>query len=666
MSMDGETSEDKTEIIRNGMNGTVVAVDKVEDGKEIKSKAEEDEDPWSVAAVYTDDRPKWSELSLGGKLKRVLWEWIGKLCLVFVALYFFVVALNVMGDAFTLIGGSAASTALSDSTILENPITGLMIGVLITVILQSSSATTSIIVSMVASNIIQVQEAIPMVMGANIGTSITNTIVSGGQVNNRDEFRLSFAGATVHDCFNWLTVAIFLPLEMATGYLYHLTGAMVDASNLEGIAYTKRSKIVSPICDLIIQVDTGVLERIALGEIQPGEESLVKRWCETEDVYYTVNETKYDFINGTNYTYLEETDVYNYTIYIERCKHIFAYSELSDELIGLILLIFSLFLLMCCLISLVKILQSMLKGSTANVIMKFLNASFPGYLSWLTGYVAILIGMIFTLLLQSSSVFTSMITPLVGMKIITLERMYPLTLGSNLGTTCTSLLAAFASHGSVDFVEGVQISFCHLFFNLSGIIVWYPIPKFRKPPIGGAKYLGNTVAEYRWFSLAYLIIVFICLPLTVLALSFAGSEWVYLFTVIVLSIIFIVAVINILQAKCPRCLPKFMRTWEFLPLWMRSLEPYDRLVIWCGIGCGKCTAKCCKCCNHTEDLESAGKDKCIEDSGRTSKEFEMVVTDCLEGQSNPNCEDNVTIEGYKNLAYENEETDKHKHTNNIM
>ena len=65
--------------------------------------------------------------------------------------------------------------------------------------------------------VITVQPAIPMIMGANIGTSVTNTFVSMAQSGNQREFRRAFAGATIHDMFNWLTVLILLPLEWATG-----------------------------------------------------------------------------------------------------------------------------------------------------------------------------------------------------------------------------------------------------------------------------------------------------------------------------------------------------------------------------------------------------------------------------------------------------------------
>lgn len=72
--------------------------------------------------------------------------------------------------------------------------------------------------------------------------------------------------------------------------------------------------------------------------------------------------------------------------------------------------------------------------------------------------------------------------------------MYPLTLGSNIGTTITSILAALTA--DADMIKStMQISLCHLFFNITGIIIWYPIPFMRRLPIGAAKYLGTITAE---------------------------------------------------------------------------------------------------------------------------------------------------------------------------
>ena len=72
----------------------------------------------------------------------------------------------------------------ADSTLLNNPVVGVMIGVLVTVLVQSSSTSTTIIVGLVATDV-PVRTAIPMIMGSNIGTSVTNTIVSFTQISNR-------------------------------------------------------------------------------------------------------------------------------------------------------------------------------------------------------------------------------------------------------------------------------------------------------------------------------------------------------------------------------------------------------------------------------------------------------------------------------------------------
>jgi sodium-dependent phosphate cotransporter len=58
-----------------------------------------------------------------------------------------------------------------------------------------------------------------MIMGANIGTTVTNTIVSLAHMGRPEEFRRAFAAATCHDFFNYISVVVLLPLELATGYL---------------------------------------------------------------------------------------------------------------------------------------------------------------------------------------------------------------------------------------------------------------------------------------------------------------------------------------------------------------------------------------------------------------------------------------------------------------
>ena len=274
-------------------------------------------------------------------------------------------------------------------------------------------------------------------------------------------------------------------------------------------------------------------------------------------------------------------------------------SRMTDTAVGIILLFIALFLLCVCLVLIVKLLSSLFRGQIAHILRKFINADFPGCAKHFTGYIAILLGAGLTVLVQSSSIFTSSITPLVGIGVLGLDRMYPLTLGSNIGTTATGILAAFAQKSNVHLA--MQIALCHLFFNICGIIVFYPFPFFR-PPITAAKFLGVRTAKYRWFALIYLLAMFGVFPAIVFGLSLLS--WIALAAVFIpVGIVVIcVFIINLLQTKSPGCLPAKLRTWKWLPAPCRSLEPYDRAFVFMS-----CNYRCCRwcgCCKGiTEDQD---------------------------------------------------------------
>lgn len=265
---------------------------------------------------------------------------------------------------------------------------------------------------------------------------------------------------------------------------------------------------------------------------------------------------------------------------------VFHGSGLSEMWVGLLLLAISLFVLCSCLVLMVKLLHSLLAGRIAKVIRKTINADLPGRLSFLTGYVAILMGAGMTILVQSSSVFTSALTPLVGLGVIRLERMYPLTLGSNIGTTGTGLLAAMAASGD-KLGAALQIALCHLFFNISGILLFYPIPASRIP-IKLAKMMGNTTAQYRWFAVFYLVVVFFIVPGIVFSLSMLGLVPMSIVVGCILLILLVIIAINVMQRKYAHLLPTKLRSWDFLPIWLHSLDPLDWLV-------SRVVRQCCCC-----------------------------------------------------------------------
>ncbi|XP_051892991.1 sodium-dependent phosphate transport protein 2B-like isoform X1 [Pristis pectinata] len=581
----------------------------------------EPEDPWALPKLEATGT-KWSELSTRMKVFRVLIA-VLKIASLFGFLYFFVCSLDILSSAFQLVGGKTAGDIFKDNAVLANPVAGLVIGILVTVLVQSSSTSSSIVVSMVSSGLLGVKSAIPVIMGTNIGTSVTNTIVALMQSGDRNEFRRAFAGATVHDFFNWLSVLILLPIEAASGYLYHLTGIIVKSFDIESgeDAPDLLKVITDPLTKLIVQLDRSVINDIATGNPAAANKSLIKEWCKTTTELVEKNVTVPNELNCTSseFCWSDSNNTWTLknmseTINVEKCHHLFLTTTISDLGVGLILLAGSLLILCTCLILIVKLLNSMLKGQVASVIKKIINTDFKYPFGWVTGYIAIAVGAGMTFVVQSSSIFTSALTPLVGIGVISIERVYPLTLGSNIGTTTTAIIAALASPGKT-LANSLQIALCHFFFNISGIIIWYPMP-FMRLPIRLAKGLGTYTSKYRWFAVIYLILCFLLLPLIVFGLSVAGWQVLTGVGVPVVAFIIIAIIINIMQRKCPRFLPKVLQTWDFLPIWMHSLEPWDR-VIQRVMAC--CSTRCfgkCGCCKKNDE-ESLDKTE------KQSKSFEV-------------------------------------------
>ena len=442
----------------------------------------------------------------------------------------------------------------------------MLVGVLVTVLVQSSSTSTSIFITMVAADLLTVKQAISLIMGANIGTSVTSTIVALGQSGNRNEFRRAFAAATVHDMFNFLNVLVLLPLEVITGYLYALSKAIVDST--PGLQPGEKppdilKKLTKPFTSKIIGIDKKLITKIAEGKVDSDDDS------------------------------------------VGMIKHIFgdkSYSEdgKDDVLIGWIVLIISLTILCICLYTIVYLLKSILKGHIALWLHKGVNGQVPDIkcgetvtipMGWASGYLAMAVGLGLTICVQSSSITTSALTPLVGIGVITIERMYPVVLGANIGTCITGVLAALAASAD-KLALTLQVAYSHLFFNLTGIFIWYGIWPMRKFPIAAAKFLGNTTAKYRWFALAYLFFCFLIIPTIFMGIAFGGPGAIIPVVVLCVLVAIFVGVVNVMQSRYPERLPEKLRDWLWLPEPLRSLRPYDTYIF---APLGAHLGKCCKC-----------------------------------------------------------------------
>ncbi|EMI44985.1 Na/Pi symporter [Rhodopirellula sp. SWK7] len=360
-------------------------------------------------------------------------QWIA----VSILVYFLVCAVGLIGSGFKAATGDEAKEMFAFAT---NPFAGLVAGTVATALIQSSSTVTSIIVGLVAGGL-PVSVAVPMVMGANIGTSITNTIVSLGHVREKKEFARAFSAATVHDFFNLLSVVIFLPLEMAFGFLEKIGGALAGLF---------------------------VVENASMGSM-----NFVK--AATAPVVGTAK---------------------HYAL------------DLGDAVGGTLLIIGGVFLIFMTIHYVGKLLKHLMVGKAKEIMHSAIG---KGPIS------GIISGTIVTVFVQSSSTTTSLMVPLAGSGAFGLKQIYPFTLGANIGTCITALLAATAVEGNAN--AALQIAFIHLTYNVLGVLVIYGIPFLRFAPVRAAQWLGATAAENKFVALAYILGVFFVIPGICLGIS---------------------------------------------------------------------------------------------------------------------------------------------------
>ena len=359
-------------------------------------------------------------------------HWVVRLLVFLAAIYVFLAAIELFGGGMKLLGKDTAGNMI---TVLKNPFAGLAVGVLATVMVQSSSVTTSAIVAMVGANPEALPYAVFMVMGANIGTSITNTLVALGHVTQSVAFRRAFAGATVHDFFNLLTVIILLPIEWATGYLRIAAGWLVANLPLEG---------------------TG-------GEFNSPVKAAVK------------------WLAGSIKSLLHEG------------------VGLENAWLAAVMFLMALFLIIGSLIVITKNMKVLMADRIEQWLNRVLMRS---------GLLGIAIGAIVTAIVQSSSITTSLLVPIFGAGVLTLEAGFPIMIGANIGTTITALLAA-----TVTGPAGLTIALVHLLFNLSATAIFFPVKPMRRLPIFLAEGLARMAVRNRLWVAGYIFGVFVVLPI---------------------------------------------------------------------------------------------------------------------------------------------------------
>jgi solute carrier family 34 (sodium-dependent phosphate cotransporter) len=353
--------------------------------------------------------------------------------LVVVLLYLFLVGVGLLENGIAALGEGFQAGLLAQ---VSNPLSGLFAGILATVLVQSSSVSTATIVGLVGAGTLSVEFAVPMIMGANIGTTVTNTLAALGNVRRSDEFRRGFAGATMHDVFNVLAVAVLLPLELLFGLLSRPAIAM-----------------------------TGVMRGT---EISAPGQSPIRAAVKAP-------------VNGFN--------------------ALIDPSGAGGALIGLLLLGAGLGLIFVALGTITRNMRRLVAGSMERAMNRLVGRG--------GGSMGILVGIGVTVAVQSSTITTSILVPLVAAGILTLRNAYPITLGANVGTTITALLASLA----VVRPEGLTIALVHTLFNLTALALIYPVPAIRYIPVTVAERLAAAATEHRSLIVAYVAGLFLVLPL---------------------------------------------------------------------------------------------------------------------------------------------------------
>ncbi len=338
-------------------------------------------------------------------------------------LYLFFFSIDLMSAAFKMAGRGFAEQLVSTAS---DPLAGLIIGFLATSLIQSSSTTTTIVVGLVASGALSISVAIPIVMGANIGTTMTNTIVSMGHITRSHEFERAFAASTVHDFFNVLAAATLLPLEIWFHPVQRTAEFLEKA--FEGVGGMHLASPLKLATEPLTDFFTGLITHeiplllIALGVL------------------------------------------------------FFALSQMMRVMRGAVL--------------------ERLEGLFSRVLFRNDAASFT-------------LGLVTTATVQSSSATTSLIVPLAGTGVLSLRQIYPYTLGANLGTTVTAILASFATGSAA----AVTVALAHLSFNVMGVAIFYPL---RALPIWLAKQAGAIAGKSKGNS-ALVVAVYIALHIIPIA-----------------------------------------------------------------------------------------------------------------------------------------------------
>ncbi|MBQ6109608.1 MAG: Na/Pi symporter, partial [Thermoguttaceae bacterium] len=353
------------------------------------------------------------------------WEiWLRSLLFLFL-IYLFLCAVKMFGASTDLLRNEYKTSVDALFSGMRNPFVGLCVGIFATALMNSSSATTSLVVALVAMNVIPIEHAVPVVIGANIGASITSMVVSLGNITNKKAFVLGYGVPFIQDWYSIITATVCLSLEFSfhfmsrtamwlAGLLVQFGGSAAEVAGSAGTAAAEMSG--SWLCNPIpVLVDAPVkLDRFLLIDLM----------------------------------------------------------HFPNTACAILMGILGLGILFFALVNMTKNMKILM----ADKVEEWINAVLSK-----NGFLGLFIGWIVTMIIQSSGITTSLVVPLVASNILKIRTAYPLILGAKLGTPITGILAALAFLGTPAGHPAMAIALVHFLFNAIGVGLLYPIPALRLP-----------------------------------------------------------------------------------------------------------------------------------------------------------------------------------------
>lgn len=357
------------------------------------------------------------------------WDKVRNYLIVFFSLLLFIFAIDLLTVAMGSLNNEVARDFIQAT---RNPFISLFVGLLVTALVQSSSTVTASIVAIVASGNMTLQQAVPMVLGANIGTTLTSTLVSFTFITKKKEFRRALSSGISHDIFNILNVIILFPLELYFNFL------------------------------------------------SKSAEKLAKFFVSDGDVSGNFEYNRI-FTRGATEWIVENINI-----------------PFLSTLLAIFLVFFS------------------IKVMTTSVYKNFVLDTFQDIskVIFKNSAVSFIYGIFFTAAVQSSTVTTSLVVPLVANRKVSLAKSFPFIIGANIGTTITAVIAAMYKTEAA-----IALAIAHVLFNFIGAMIFLPFPEVRQIPIILADSMGRTSVRNRFFSFAYILLTFFIIPFLLIYFS---------------------------------------------------------------------------------------------------------------------------------------------------